>query len=376
MIMRFAWVSWNPPASDPQSEFQIAQTISSVGKAPLIWLFCGIPSAELPDRKASFFATHAAGLFYFALILIGMFNLDQDQKPHVRDSIYPNFESYSAPKRGSRVSAVELLSAWGWIGGGIFYGSMVIAAVKYSSWLTTVEGKFHLPRRQNPTSANSHAEDSEFYKIVADEIDNGQLDRVSWTRAVANSGGDPLLAKSLYIRCRVQLLNDARAEQERAAQCAREAEILRAEQAKHQQRQAREAAASNESGPFGLVAAFTFCAFAIVFMVVQLGALTRDERERSTASTLHATPTSTPAPKEKPTAVPSGIDETVQLERVFIELEKEYQALLARRASLTLSNPEEVHAFNRAAADYTRKVQEARDRRQILKRAGPSHEGE
>src|SRR5437868_5183924 len=71
--------------------------------------------------------------------------------------------------------------------------------------------------------------DDHLYETVADEISAGQLDRVTWTRAFAHSGGGQDATKSLYIRYRVEQL---RSELEQAHAAAREQQRVAAQHVK------------------------------------------------------------------------------------------------------------------------------------------------
>jgi hypothetical protein len=50
--------------------------------------------------------------------------------------------------------------------------------------------------------------DDSFYAMVAEEISSGAIDRTTWTKAFAHSGGSEEVAKSLYIRFRVEQLRE------------------------------------------------------------------------------------------------------------------------------------------------------------------------
>src|SRR5204863_8699661 len=53
------------------------------------------------------------------------------------------------------------------------------------------------------------------YATVADEISSGQVDKVTWTKAFAHSGGDERATKSLYCRYRVNDLTRISAQKRR-----------------------------------------------------------------------------------------------------------------------------------------------------------------
>jgi DNA-directed RNA polymerase subunit RPC12/RpoP len=73
-------------------------------------------------------------------------------------------------------------------------------------------------------------DDDFLYAQVAKEISDGQIDRTTWTRAFAHSGGADDATKSLYIRFRVESLREqfqqavvaARKEQQAAIQTAKQ----------------------------------------------------------------------------------------------------------------------------------------------------------
>lgn len=198
-MMRFAWVSWKPPDLAPESELQLAQTMSAIGKTPFIKRFWGFSARELPPSEDSFFGTHAAGLFYVGLIIAGFLFLDWSGPP---------------PQKGSGGGALMLFVAAGWLGAIIFYCSMIVAAGRYAAWLTSIERRCRLPTA-TPPSGNAASDDNAFYGVVAGELDQDRIDKVLWSRAVANSAGDDKLAKSLYIRYRAQSLQDAQTQQAR-----------------------------------------------------------------------------------------------------------------------------------------------------------------
>jgi hypothetical protein len=68
------------------------------------------------------------------------------------------------------------------------------------------------------------AAEDRFYDAVAEEISGGHIDKATWTRAFAHSGGDENAAKSLYCRYRAEHL--ASASQQHAKQ-------IRSAEAKH-----------------------------------------------------------------------------------------------------------------------------------------------
>ena len=63
-----------------------------------------------------------------------------------------------------------------------------------------------------------------YYKAVAEEISRRHIDKATWTRAFAESGGDQAVAKSLYCRYRAEQL---------AAASQRQARQVRTSHAKH-----------------------------------------------------------------------------------------------------------------------------------------------
>jgi hypothetical protein len=335
MIMRFAWVSWKPPDLSPEAELQFAQAMSAVGKAPFIKRFWGLSPRELPPSENSFFETHAAGLIYVGLILAGFFLLDGNSPP---------------PKKGSGGDALTLFVAVGWLGTIIFYGSMVVAAGRYATWLTGIERKYRIPPNQAPPPQNQTADDNAFYEAVAREIEQGQLDKVIWTRAVANSAGDDKLARSLYVRYRAEALQEAHSQRTRAEH---EAQVLARERQKFQERQAKEAADRNQAE-----ANQKGCGIAVL-VVIGFFVLIAVINGISDSSSQPSSSYSPPSPPRTP-PTPSIADRRADLARRFTALDAEYRELSARRASLDPNDQEQIAAFNRAAADYTRRTQEAR----------------
>lgn len=330
--MRFTWVSWKPPKLSPEAELQLAQAMNTVGKAPFIKRFWGLRPRELPPSEDSFFETHAAGLIYLALILVGFFFLDWNSP---------------TPKKGSGGEVLMWLVAAGWLGAIVFYGSMVVAAGRYATWLASIERKYRIAPNQAPPLTKQTADNNAFYEVVAREIEQGQLDKVNWTRAVANSAGDDKLAKSLYVRYRAQALQEAHSQRARAEH---EAQVLARER---QKRQAMEAAAraqaeQNKKGcGIALLIVIGFVAFAAIIDGI------------SNKSSQSPTTYQPPRPPQPP-PTPSNAERRATLTQTFIALDTEYRALSARRATLDPNNTNQIAAFNRDAADYTRRMQEAR----------------
>jgi hypothetical protein len=332
--MRFAWVSWKPPDLAPESELQLSQAISTFGKAPFIKRFWGFSARELPPSESSFFETHAAGLIYIGLIIAGFLFLDGNAPP---------------PQKGSGGGALVLFVAVGWLGAIIFYGSMIVAAGRYAAWLTSIERKYRLPTA-TPPRGNTAPDDNVFYEVVAGELDQKRIDKALWTRAEANSAGDDKLAKSLYIRYRAQALQDGQAQKARAEH---EAQVLERERQKAQERQIKEAAdrKAAEERSKGCGIAFLVCIgiFILFAVIASIGG----GQSQPTAPTY-----SPPPPRPPPT--PSLAERQAAINRTFADLDTEYRALAARRASLAPNDSAQLAAFNRDAADYTRRVQQAR----------------
>lgn len=51
--------------------------------------------------------------------------------------------------------------------------------------------------------------EKEIYRVVTDELEKDEIDRVLWVKAFAESGGDRDKAKAIYIKCRVDELKVA-----------------------------------------------------------------------------------------------------------------------------------------------------------------------
>ena len=51
--------------------------------------------------------------------------------------------------------------------------------------------------------------EKEIYRVVTDELEKDEIDRVLWVKAFAESGGDRDKAKAIYIKCRVNELKIA-----------------------------------------------------------------------------------------------------------------------------------------------------------------------
>lgn len=333
--MRFAWVSWKPPDLSPEAELQFAQTMRAIGKAPFLKRFLGLSSHELPPSENSFFKTHAFGLIYIGLILAGFIFLDA---------------SGPLPKKGSGGEALVLFVAIGWLGAIIFYASMLVAAGRYARWLASIERKYRTPLPPVPPPTNQPVDDNAFYEVVAREIDQGQLDKVIWTRAVANSAGDDKLAKSLYVRYRAQALQKTYSQRVSAEH---EALVLAREQQKFQERRAKEEAARNQSEEDQKGCSTTLLVIIGFFILLGIINAISDGSSRSSPSAGSASPT-------PPPTTPSIVERRTVLARKFTELEAEYRALAARRASLDPNDSQQIAAFNRDAANYTRRTQAAR----------------
>jgi hypothetical protein len=75
-----------------------------------------------------------------------------------------------------------------------------------------------------------------------------------------------------------------------------------------------------------------------------------------------------PTPAVPTSATPSLAERSAAINKTFADLEIEYRALNARRSALDQKNPTQLATFNRDAADYTRRVQLARDEKARLDR--------
>ncbi len=335
--MSFAWVSWEPPELSPEAELQLAHVMSAIGKVPFIKRFWGLNPRELPPSEESFFERHAAGLIYLGLILAGFVFLDWNGP---------------APPKGSGSEPLMIFVAVGWLGAIIFYGSMLVAASRYATWLGNIERKYCVPRHQTPPPKDEAGDDNAYYATVAREIEHGHLDKVIWTRAVANSAGDDNLAKSLYIRYRAQALQEAHLQQARSKH---ETQVLAREREERQQKEAA-ARKRDEESQEGCVVAFLVC-IGLVFFVAIMFNISESTSQPSGAMARRS---------PKPPSTPSFSERKAMLARRFTELDAEYRVLLARRANLNLNDPERIAAFNRDATKYTRRAQEARDEKARL----------
>ena len=314
----------------PEAELQLAKEIGAIGKTPFIKQFLGFSPRELPPSKDSFFETHAAGLVYLGLIIAGFMFLDWHATPI---------------KKGSDDNALILFVSIGWLGAIIFYGSMLVVAGRYATWLTSIESKYRISLKQAPLPQNFPIDDNAFYEVVAGEIEQGQIDKVIWTRAIANSAGDDSLAKSLYVRYRVQVLQEA-------SRAEHEAQILAQE---HQRRQAEEAAAREqaENNKTGCgIALLVVIGIFIIGIFILMGVC-------NPLLDVPSNPSSTYTASTAPQPTPSPAAQIIILERKFTELDAEYRALSVRRVKLDANDPEQFAAFNRDAADYTIRIQKA-----------------
>ncbi len=339
--MHFAWVSWTPPNLDSESELQFARAISSFGKAPLIKQFCGLQSPELPRSKNSFFETHAAGIFYLVLSLIGLFLIDWSQTSKIQNSDYRTYRAQPAQAEKYTASPLEIVVVCGWIGGGIFYGSMVIAALRYSMWLSTIERKYQIPRRRRILPRSQSAENCHLYEIVAEEIEQGLLEKVAWTRAIAESTGDEKLAKSLYIRFRVQTLEENESQKARAARSARE------QQDREQERQV----AAHEPPPSSRLPIYGGILLFLSVMQLIRTSNDSDTESRRVASLLE---------RGRAYASLSIPVQTAPTVESLQSLTAWYARLAIERASLDRSDPSAMERFNIEAAKYKQAVEDER----------------
>ena len=340
MIMHFAWVSWKAPDLAPDSELNLAKAISAYGKTPLVKRFLGLSPSELPPSKEPFFETHAAGLIYLGVFLACFTFGDWDAPP---------------PKKASFGSASQFVGILSLFGAAVFYGSMAIAVGRYTAWLASIERKYFISRRPTSSPASARPEDNGFYEMVADEISEGRVDKVAWTRAVANSAGDENLAMSLYVRYRVQALQEAHTEQARAAH---EAQVQGWERQRFHEREAREAAAREQAEEdrktFWVVVTFVILIFAIMKAAI-------DSHSESSSLPAAVVP-QMPQLAQKTTLA----DRKAAADKMLSDLDTEYRVLVSRRSSLDPSDSEKVAAFNRDAADYTRRTQLARAEKALL----------
>jgi len=81
-----------------------------------------------------------------------------------------------------------------------------------------------------------------------------------------------------------------------------------------------------------------------------------------------STSTTTPQASSQPFPFIVAQDQRAALDKRFSDLDAEYRALNARKAALDLNDPNQLAAYNRDAADYTRRVQEARNEKARLER--------
>lgn len=314
MIMRFAWLSWKPPDISPEAELKLAQTLAAHGQGRFISSFLGLSDSRFSE-------VHGTGLVYLGGTVVFAF---------------------FAP-------VVAALFGIGFV---IYYLSLPVALSRYVAWLTRIERKYRLPPTAAPPGPSASPDDNPFYEAVAREIDQQRIDKVLWTRAVANSAGDDKLAKSLYIRYRAQALLSAHTQQAREQH---EARVLERERQTQQERQAQEAAARKqvEERQQGCLIVFAVI-IGIVILFVVIGSIggTSQSQPASSTDVAPANPRSAIAKRRVATRA--------ALEKRFADLQTEYDALAARRAALDSSKFDELGAFNRDAADYTRRVTEAR----------------
>ncbi len=312
MIMRFSWLSWKPPEISPEAELQLAQTLAIHGKGNRVSAFLGF-------SESRFFAVHGTGLFYLGGTVVCAF-----------------FNSFVAALFG--------------IGFVIYYLSIPIALFRYNAWLNCTERKYCLPAKATRPNTQAPPDDNPFYEAVADEMEQERLDKVVWTRAIANSAGDEKLAKSLYIRYRVQTLSEARAQQAREQH---QAQVLERERQKQHEREAQQAAACKQAeerdwGFLRALGVIAFSAIVIVGLIVWVN---------SSAPTNTLQAASQPIPQPQSQSDISSLAITPQ--HKLAELQTEYDALTKRRAALDLKNSDQVSVLNNDVAEYHRKLKKA-----------------
>jgi len=314
------WLSWKPPDISPEAELQLAQALAAQGRGRFVSSFLGFSESRFSD-------VHTPGLIYLGATIVFAF---------------------FAP-------VVSALFALGFV---IYYLSFPVALARYVAWLRSIERKYSIPPSATPPNNPSIAtDDNPFYEVVAGELDQNRIDKALWTRAVANSAGDDKLAKSLYIRYRVQALQDAHMQHARTEH---EAQVLERERQKATERQAKEAAARKEaeerSKGCGIALLVCLGLFVLFAVIASIGG----GQSQSTAPA-YAPPPSTTLP------TPSLDERRAAINQTFAVLDAEYRALAARRASLRPDDSEQLATFNRDAADYTRRVQQARAEKALLK---------
>jgi len=310
--MRIMWLSWKPPDISPEAELQLAQTLAAHGRGQFVSSFLGFSESRFSE-------VHTPGLIYLGATIVFAF---------------------FAP-------VIAGLFGLGFV---IYYLSFPVALARYVAWLRSVERKYSLPPTASPPNRNAAPDDNAFYEVVAGELDQKRIDKALWTRAEANSAGDDKLAKSLYIRYRAQALQDGQSQKARAEH---EAQVLERERQKAQERQIKEAAARKaaEERSKGCGIAFLVCIG--IFILIAVLASIGGGQSQPTA------PTNSPPPPRPPPA-PSLAERQAAINRTFADLDAEYRALATRRASLAPNDSAQLAAFNRDAADYTRRVQQAR----------------
>ena len=66
-----------------------------------------------------------------------------------------------------------------------------------------------LKRKVDANQANSRLEEELIYKHIMDEMESGVIREGLFAKAIANSNGDEIQAKSLYMKYRLQSVKDA-----------------------------------------------------------------------------------------------------------------------------------------------------------------------
>lgn len=284
--------------------------------------------------------------------------------------------------------------------------------------------------------------DEQFYAAVADEIARGYIDKVLWTKAFANSGGEEVATKSLYCRLRAEQLQSASEQQHRSIQIAFTKEhakqlgfgllvfiigialtaasysavkpgghyiityglivggfvaICRGFSGLVRTQFIRPTSSAADSFPHppgtnttqgattasqpseqttttappplptqatqipksnGDISTPVGCLIIIVATVVIGAFMSAHIDSPPPATTVYPTPAPTIYPAPLP-PTPSLSERRAKLNKTFIDLEAEYHELAARRSNLTPNDSAKLEAFNRDAADYTRRVEQA-----------------
>lgn len=248
--------------------------------------------------------------------------------------------------------------------------------------------------------------DEQFYAAVADEIARGQIDRALWTKAFALSGGEDNATKSHYCRLRAEQLQKGEKRQTRSVRLAHTKKHalqlgiglfllaigigLSAASYSAAEPGGRYVVASGLilggfiascRGLWGLLRSLFLCstdrtppplptapertgeispgtAVLIISVsgIVIVGIALSCSREPNPS----ATPQAAVQPVLTPAATPVE-DRRAALGKKILELQEENRSLSILRNNLDPGDPEQVTAFNRQVADYSRRLQIARD---------------